>query len=288
MDIIDTKAQLKTILDQHRAAGRVIGLVPTMGNLHDGHISLIETATSQCEFVVSSIFVNPLQFGQGEDLAAYPRTLAEDCAKLAAAGCSLVFTPAVTEMYSQNLAAETIVHVPGVSENYCGKSRPGHFDGVATIVSKLFHMVQPHRAFFGLKDYQQFLVISKMVRDLAMPIDIIGVDIKREPSGLAMSSRNNYLSADQRATAATLNRVLEKAKDSIVAGSQSYPAVIAAATAAINEATMQTDYFAVCNADDLSPAEPSSQHLVILAAAYLGGTRLIDNVRFSLTQRHSD
>ncbi|MFT4861481.1 MAG: pantoate--beta-alanine ligase [Pseudohongiellaceae bacterium] len=288
MDIIDTKAELKTKLDQHRTNGEVIGLVPTMGNLHDGHISLIEMATSQCEFVVSSIFVNPLQFGKGEDLAAYPRTLAEDCSRLAAAGCNLVFTPTVAEMYSQDLAAETIVHVPGVSENYCGKSRPGHFDGVTTIVSKLFHMVLPHRAYFGLKDYQQFLVISKMVRDLAMPIEILGLAIKREPSGLAMSSRNNFLSAAERATAATLNRVLEQAKDSIIAGSRDFSMAIATATAAINSCGMATDYFAVCNADDLSPADPSSEHLVILAAAYLGGTRLIDNVRFSLTQRHSD
>ena len=288
MDIVETKVLLKAKLDQHRANGSVIGFAPTMGNLHAGHIALIEMAASQCDIVVSSIFVNPLQFGKDEDLAAYPRTLTEDLKKLEAAGCHLVFTPTVAEMYAQDLSAETIIHVPGISEDYCGKSRPGHFDGVATIVSKLFNMVMPHRAYFGLKDYQQLLVIKKMVRDLAIPIDIVGVAIKREPSGLAMSSRNNYLSSDERTIAASLNRVLEETQEKITLGNHDFPALIEKAIAAINESGLKTDYFAICNANDLSPADPSSQHLAILAAAYLGGTRLIDNVRFMLDESQLD
>jgi pantoate--beta-alanine ligase len=288
METLKTKALLKNVLDQHRAKTNTIGLVPTMGNLHDGHISLIETAKSQCGIVVSTIFVNPLQFGKNEDLAAYPRTLAEDLHKLEGAGCDLVFTPDVTEMYAQDLSAETIIHVPGISENYCGKSRPGHFDGVATVVSKLCHMTSPHRAYFGLKDYQQFLVIKKMVRDLAMPIDIIGVPIRREPSGLAMSSRNNYLSASERSTAAALNRVLVQIQEKIMAGGGDFAPLLDAGIAAINESGMETDYLALCNADDLSPADSSTVDFALLGAAYLSGTRLIDNVRFSLKDRYKD
>lgn len=281
MDIVETKTILKTKLDQHRAKSKSVGLVPTMGNLHEGHISLVKTAKSECSIVATSIFINPLQFGENEDLSAYPRTLAEDLDKLQEAGCDLVFTPAVAEMYAQDLSAETIIHVPGISENYCGKTRPGHFDGVATIVSKLFHMTSPNSAYFGLKDYQQFLVIKKMVRDLAMPIDVIGVPIKREASGLAMSSRNNYLSPAQRSTAAALNRVLEQTKEQVITGNLNFSALLESGIAEINKAGLKTDYLAICNDHDLSPAGPSSEHLVILAAAYLGGTRLIDNVRFS-------
>jgi pantoate--beta-alanine ligase len=280
METLTTKAQLKIVLEKYRANS--IGLVPTMGNLHAGHLSLIEMAKSQCDKVVSTIFVNPLQFGKNEDLAAYPRTLADDLNKLKEAGCDVVFTPDMAEMYSQDLSAETIIHVPGISENYCGNSRPGHFDGVATVVSKLFHITSPQRAYFGLKDYQQFLVIKKMVRDLAMPIDVIGVPIKREPSGLAMSSRNGYLSPSERSTAAIVNRVLEHIKGKIVSGSRDFAPLLEAGIAAINDSGMETDYLALCDADDLSPADSSTTHYALLAAAYLGGTRLIDNVRFSL------
>ena len=209
--------------------------------------------------------------------------MADDLKKLELAGCDLVFTPDVAEIYASDLSAETIIHVPGISENYCGKSRPGHFDGVATVVSKLFNMVAPNRAYFGLKDYQQFLVIKKMVRDLAMPIAIVGVPIKREPSGLAMSSRNNYLSAAQRDTAAALHQALEDIKSSILGGNRNFESLVKIGAKSINDAGMEADYFAVCNADDLTPADSSSDNLVILAAAYLGKTRLIDNIRFSLT-----
>jgi len=288
MDIVESKNQLKKVLDIHRANGKVIGLVPTMGNLHDGHISLVAMAKPQCDIVATSIFVNPLQFGKNEDLSAYPRTLTEDLQRLEQAGCDVVFIPAVSEIYAENLDDETIIHVPGISEGYCGKSRPGHFDGVATVVSKLFHMVSPHKAYFGLKDYQQFLVINKMVRDLAMPIEIIGAPIKREASGLAMSSRNNYLSQTQRSTASVLNRVLEDIKARLIAGDPNFREILDSGTATIDATGMRTDYLAICNADDLTPADPTSQRLVVLAAAFMGATRLIDNIRFTLKEGHKD
>ncbi len=288
MDTVTTRAQLIAALKMQRIEGKTIGFVPTMGNLHDGHISLIRQAKTQSDFVVCSIFVNPLQFGKNEDLDAYPRTLAEDRAKLTEADCDLLFTPEVSEIYGNDAEFETIVRVPRISEQFCGKSRPGHFDGVATVVSKLFNMVMPHHAYFGLKDYQQFLVINKMVKDLAVPIEIIGVETIRERNGLAMSSRNNYLSHTQRDIAASLNRVLLTSKEAILAGNRDFSAIIAQGAKLLNESGMVCDYLAICNADDLSPAIDSSRRLVILAAAYLGTTRLIDNIRFALNGASGD
>ena len=212
MNTISCVAQLRTAVAQARAAGQRIAFVPTMGNLHAGHIALITQAVARADFVVASIFVNPLQFGPNEDLDSYPRTLAADQNKLTDAGCNLLFTPVVEDIYPDGMAEHTIVRVPGVSSGLCGDSRPGHFDGVSTIVCKLLNMVQPDLALFGEKDYQQLAVIRKMVSDLSMPIEICGVPIVRDTDGLALSSRNGYLSAQQRANAPALQQCMHSVK----------------------------------------------------------------------------
>lgn len=209
MNTVKTLQQLRAAISRARSEGKRIAFVPTMGNLHAGHIALIQQATERADFVVASIFVNPLQFGANEDLDSYPRTLVADQSKLLDAGCDLLFTPDAQEMYPQGMAQQTIVSVPGVSTGLCGGSRPGHFDGVATIVCKLFNMVQPDIALFGEKDFQQLAVIRKMVADLNMPVQIFGVAIVRDHDGLALSSRNGYLSAQQRAAAPALQDCLQ-------------------------------------------------------------------------------
>ena len=206
MNTVKTLRELRAAVAQARAEGKQIGFVPTMGNLHAGHVSLVEIAAQRADFVVASIFVNPLQFGAGEDLDKYPRTLAADQEKLLAAGCHLLFHPDVAEIYPHGMGDQTRVSVPGVSEGLCGASRPGHFEGVATVVTKLFNMVQPDLAVFGEKDYQQLAVIRALVQDLNMPIQIIGAPTQRAEDGLALSSRNGYLSDEQRAAAPALYR----------------------------------------------------------------------------------
>ena len=277
MNIVTTVADLRAAVAQARGEGKRIGFVPTMGNLHAGHIALVNTASQHADFVVASIFVNPLQFGPNEDLASYPRTLAADKGKLIEAGCHLLFTPSVEEIYPNGQALQTIVHVPGVSEGLCGGSRPGHFDGVSTVVSKLFNMVQPDLAVFGEKDFQQLAVIRTMVRDLDMPVQIIGEPIVRAADGLALSSRNGYLSADERATAPVLHRTLLQLADAIRRGERDYPALLASSKQALLAAGLRPDYLEVRNAPDLRPATADHRELVILAAAFLGKTRLIDN-----------
>jgi pantoate--beta-alanine ligase len=249
-----------------------------MGNLHDGHIKLVTEAQKQAERVVVSIFVNPTQFGPGEDFDSYPRTEAADQAKLAAAGANLVFLPAVSEVYASN--AKTTVSVNGLSTVYCGAARPGHFDGVATVVCKLFNIVQPDLALFGRKDFQQLAVIRTMVRDLNIPVDIIGVDTVREASGLAMSSRNGYLSAQEKQTAAHLYQTLCQARDAVLA-KQSFPDIDQQALNSLKAAGFVPDYFVICRSDDLAKANSEDTELVILVAARLGKTRLIDNIAFS-------
>jgi len=272
---------LRDAVSTHKRAGRRIVLVPTMGNLHAGHVRLVEEARSHGDIIVCSVFVNPLQFGPTEDLDAYPRTLAADIEKLEAAHCNLLFTPSVTEIYPQGLAAQTIVSVPGISRRHCGSSRPGHFDGVATIVSKLFNIVQPDVALFGLKDYQQLQVIRHMVADLCMPIELVGIATQREPSGLALSSRNGYLSADEKARAPVLYQTLREAGAALQQGS-GIASVEAAAARKLAAAGFVLDYFTVCHVDTLEPAQPEDHRLVILAAAWMGKTRLIDNLQLEL------
>lgn len=277
MQTLHTIAELRAAVRQHRQAGKRIALVPTMGNLHRGHLRLVETALQQADVVITSIFVNPLQFGANEDLDSYPRTLAEDQQQLAAVGCHLVFAPSVTEVYPDGQAQQTLVEVPGLSDLHCGASRPGHFRGVTTVVCKLFNMVQPDIAVFGLKDYQQVAVIRKMVRDLCIPVEIIGVPTERADSGLALSSRNGYLTAEELTAAATLQQTLQQTAAAISRGESDFPALEEAACNTLEAAGFRRDYYCIVDRDSLQPARPEDDK-VILAAAFLGRARLIDNL----------
>lgn len=270
---------IRTQVRAWRAKGETVAFVPTMGNLHQGHITLVKQAAQKCDHVVVSIFVNPMQFGQNEDLDAYPRTLEADSQALMAAGAKLLFTPTPAIIYPKGLAQQTYVEVPGISDVLCGASRPGHFRGVATIVCKLFNIVQPDVALFGNKDYQQLLVIKTMVEDLSLPIEIIGVDTIREDSGLAMSSRNGYLTAEEKAAAPALKKAIDAMAQGILQG-ETFEQVIDLAKASLVAADFTPDYLEVRHADTLAKAEPQDKALVILAAAYLGKARLIDNLRF--------
>ncbi|WP_277373946.1 pantoate--beta-alanine ligase [Pseudomonas sp. AA-38] len=282
MNTVTTLRELRTAIAQARAEGKRIGFVPTMGNLHAGHVSLVQIAAQRADFVVASIFVNPLQFGPSEDLDKYPRTLAADQEKLLGAGCHLLFHPDVSEMYPQGMASQTRVMVQGVSEGLCGASRPGHFEGVATVVTKLFNMVQPDIAVFGEKDYQQLAVIRTLVRDLDMPIQIVGAPTQRAEDGLALSSRNGYLSAEQRAAAPALYRSLQAIAEELRRGARDYQRLIEAAQAQQRQAGFVPDYLEIRNAISLRPAVIDDRHLVILTAAHLGKTRLIDNLLVEL------
>lgn len=287
MKLFKTAASLQTDLRTLRLAGRRIGLVPTMGNLHAGHLSLVEQAKQHCDYVVVTIFVNPLQFGPNEDFERYPRTFDADSEQLNAAGCDAVFVPSVAEMYPKGLDQQTVVSVPALSNLHCGASRPGHFAGVCTVVNKLFNLTGPDQAFFGDKDFQQLLIIKKMVADLCMPIVVTGVPIHRETSGLAMSSRNSFLSPAQKKTAANLYASLTQAKSSILDDNcRTYKKLTQSLKKTLTETGMEVDYLSVCNARTLEPASLGDTELVILSAVYLGKepqrTRLIDNVRLSL------
>jgi len=278
MQIVSTVSECRRIIKAWQQAGDRVASVPTMGNLHDGHIKLVTEAKKQAERVVVSIFVNPTQFGPGEDFDSYPRTEAEDQTKLAAAGADLLFLPTVSEVYTSD--AKTTVSVSSLSTVYCGAARPGHFDGVATVVCKLFNIVQPDLALFGRKDFQQLVVIRTMVRDLNIPVDIIGVETVREPSGLAMSSRNSYLSAQEQQIAAQLYQTLCHARDAVLAG-QPVADIEQHALSSLQAAGFAPDYFAVCRSQDLAKARAEDTELVLLVAARLGKTRLIDNIAFS-------
>lgn len=278
MNMVKTLRELRAAIAQARAEGKQIGFVPTMGNLHAGHVSLVQIAAQRADFVVASIFVNPLQFGAGEDLDKYPRTLAADQEKLLAAGCHLLFHPDVAEIYPHGMGDQTRVSVPGVSEGLCGASRPGHFEGVATVVTKLFNMVQPDLAVFGEKDYQQLAVIRALVQDLNMPIQIIGAPTQRADDGLALSSRNVYLSDAQRAIAPALYRGLQAIAAELQRGARDYARLVDGAQAQQRTAGFVPDYLEIRNAVTLRPAQVDDRHLVILTAAQLGSTRLIDNL----------
>jgi pantoate--beta-alanine ligase len=284
MNIVRTVRELRAAVAHARSEDKRIGFVPTMGNLHDGHAALVEKASQRVDFVVASIFVNPLQFGPKEDLASYPRTLEADKERLLQAGCNLLFAPTVDEIYPQGLAGQTLVRVSGVSEGLCGASRPGHFDGVATVVCKLFNMVQPDLAIFGQKDFQQLAVIRTLVSDLNMPIQIIGEPTVRAADGLALSSRNGYLDEPQRSAAPAIYRTLSSMAAAIQSGEVNFNKLITASLKSLKAAGLRPDYLEVREANSLKPASPDDQHLVILAAAFLGSTRLIDNIAVSREQ----
>ena len=275
---------LRSELAQRRGQGRV-AFVPTMGNLHAGHLTLVREASRHAATVVVSIFVNPMQFGANEDLEKYPRTLEADRAALQAAGVDILFFPSVAAMYPKPLEQQTRVEVPGISDLHCGASRPGHFVGVATVVCKLFNMVQPDVAVFGKKDFQQLLVIRRMVEDLAMPIEIVGVDTAREHDGLAMSSRNRYLTADQRLTAPLLHQQLTQLAERLRLGERDTAMLRQQATEVLDEAGFVTDYIEFVDPVTLRRVAPEAAygHVVILAAAQLGGARLIDNIEVDLS-----
>jgi len=279
MQIVNTVSELRDTVRAWRSAGQRVALVPTMGNLHSGHLALVKEAKKKADRVVVSIFVNPTQFGVGEDFETYPRTEREDRQQLNEVGADLLFQPVVSEVYAPD--AKTVVSVAGLSAWYCGAFRPGHFDGVATVVCKLFNMVQPDVALFGLKDFQQLTVIRTMVRDLNIPVEIIGVETVREASGLAMSSRNGYLTANERTAAAKLYQSLCDARDAVLSGQQSFQQIECRAMLFLRESGFTPDYFSVCRASDLKKAGADDRELVLLAAARLSKTRLIDNVCFS-------
>ncbi|NRD72441.1 pantoate--beta-alanine ligase [Shewanella sp. VB17] len=262
-----------------RVKGESIAFVPTMGNLHLGHMTLINEAMKHADHVVSSIFVNPMQFGATEDLSAYPRTLEADKLALSQAGVELLFTPTSETIYPKGMQQQSYVEVPEIGDQLCGASRPGHFRGVATIVCKLFNIVTPDIALFGRKDFQQLMIIKAMVDDLSMPIEIMGIETIREASGLAMSSRNGYLTSEQKNQAAQLKTTIDKLCLAIKKG-QSAPLAIKNAQQALITAGFTPDYIELRSTKDLSQVTDNHSELVILAAAYIGDTRLIDNLCF--------
>lgn len=284
MLIIETLPMLRREIRRWRQDGKRIALVPTMGNLHDGHMTLVDEAREQADIVVVSIFVNPMQFERPDDLARYPRTLQEDCEKLNRRKVDLVFSPAPGEVYPKGLSDQTFVDVPGLSTLLEGASRPGHFRGVSTIVSKLFNLVQPDMALFGEKDYQQLALIRKMVADMGYDIDIIGVPTVRAKDGLALSSRNGYLTADERKIAPVVSKVMNSMAERLSNGERHIEEIIATAEEALAEKGLRADGLAICDADTLLPLNVDSQRAVILMAAWLGKARLIDNQQVDLTQ----
>ncbi len=283
MKTIHTIAELRQIIKSYHSMGETVAFVPTMGNLHAGHISLIAKAKEIATHVVSSVFVNPLQFCEGEDFGTYPRTLKEDQQKLEKAGADLLFAPAVTEMYPNGNKAMTQVLAPNeITDTLCGSCRPGHFSGVTTVVAKLFGMVQPDIAVFGEKDFQQLAVIRRMVVDLSMPIEILGMPTVRESDGLAMSSRNAYLNTEDRAQAPILIDLLNKTKEKIIAGNRDYKELENSGRDMLLANSFVPDYFVIREQATLKDAEKSDKNLVILLAAKIGETRLIDNISFQI------
>ncbi|EJB1698924.1 pantoate--beta-alanine ligase [Shigella flexneri] len=277
MLIIETPPLLRQQIRRLRMEGKRVALVPTMGNLHNGHMKLVDEAKARADVVVVSIFVNPMQFDRPEDLARYPRTLQEDCEKLNKRKVDLVFAPSVKEIYPNGTETHTYVDVPGLSTMLEGASRPGHFRGVSTIVSKLFNLVQPDIACFGEKDFQQLALIRKMVADMGFDIEIVGVPIMRAKDGLALSSRNGYLTAEQRKIAPGLYKVLSSIADKLQAGERDLDEIITIAGQELNEKGFRADDIQIRDADTLLEVSETSKRAVILVAAWLGDARLIDN-----------
>lgn len=284
MLIIETLPMLRREIRRWRQDGKRIALVPTMGNLHDGHMTLVDEARERADIVVASIFVNPMQFDRPDDLARYPRTLQEDCEKLNRRGVDLVFSPSPGDIYPKGLETQTYVEVPGLSSLLEGASRPGHFRGVSTVVSKLFNLVQPDLACFGEKDYQQLALIRKMVADMGYDIEIVGVPTVRAKDGLALSSRNGYLTSDERKLAPALSKVMNSIAGKLSDGERHTDELIATAEAELSEKGFRPDGLAICDAETLRPLTTDSQRAVILMAAWLGNARLIDNQQVDLTQ----
>ena len=283
MIIIETLPMLRQQIRRWRQEGKRIALVPTMGNLHDGHMTLVDEARARADVVVVSIFVNPMQFDRPDELARYPRTLQEDSEKLTRRGVDLVFAPAPAAVYPQGLEQQTYVDVPGISTILEGASRPGHFRGVSTIVSKLFNLVQPDLACFGEKDYQQLALIRKMVADMGYDIDIVGVPTVRAKDGLALSSRNGYLTAEERKVAPQLSKIMNALAQQLANGERQIEALLEQTAEQLRAAGFTPDELFIRDADSLQPLTVDSQRAVVLMAAWLGKARLIDNQQVDLT-----
>jgi len=281
MQTVSTIEAVRAHVRAWRAAGEAVAFVPTMGNLHAGHGSLLALARERAARVVASVFVNPIQFGPSEDFAAYPRTLEQDAALLRQAHCDLLFAPPVEEIFPEGGTQPTVVVVRGLSEILCGPFRPGHFEGVATVVAKLFGIVQPDVAVFGLKDYQQYMVIRRMTLDLALPVQVVGAPTVRAPDGLALSSRNRYLDADERARSVAVHRALGDAVRALRSGQRDFVALERQGWLALERAGLKPDYFSILSARDLMPPTEQDTDLIALTAARLGRARLIDNLRMS-------
>jgi len=282
MNIVYDLENLRREVAVWKLEGYSIALVPTMGNLHEGHLSLLKQARAITDRTVVSIFVNPIQFGKGEDYVHYPSTLNEDHKKLAENGLDLLFTPDLKQLYPGGTDSDTRITVPELSNILCGQFRPGHFSGVATVVMKLLINVQPHVALFGEKDYQQLLVIRRMVRDLCMPVEIIGAPTERESDGLAMSSRNAYLSREERLKAPLIYRTLQEAGEKLHHTQASISAIEKAGMDQLATAGYRPEYFCVRRTSDLGPVQDGDKELSILTAAWLGGARLIDNIKIKI------
>jgi len=282
LQVIRGISQLRSVLDKHRQTGERIVCVPTMGNLHEGHMALIQLAHKHGEVVVATIFVNPLQFGLNEDWDQYPRTFDSDVDKLNSVNCHYLFFPTDEEMYPFGMDNQTRVFCPTMTDVLCGASRPGHFEGVTTVVTKLFHIADPDVAIFGEKDWQQLAVIRRMVADLCMRVKIVGAPIARDHDGLALSSRNAFISEDERPKANQLNKSLNWAREQILSGNKDYGRIEAQAKQQILDAGFRPDYFSVCNAQNLAPALDEDTDLAILGALFTEGARLIDNVQMKI------
>ena len=277
MDVVETIHDLR---QRRRIQGinQVVGVVPTMGDLHAGHLRLVDYCRDQCSFTIATLFVNPLQFGPKEDFASYPRALVHDKAKLEQRNVNVLFAPSIEEMFPEGQTGQTTVTVPNLSEQLCGAARPGHFNGVTTVVSKLFQITQPDFAYFGEKDWQQLTIIKHMVRQLNMPVEVIGVPTCREPDGLAMSSRNRYLSREEREIAPNLFQTLRQVATHLHEGSTAYAELEESATNQLREVGFRPDYVAIRDPDTLIPPSTDRASVRVFGAARLGRARLIDNI----------
>ena len=283
METVSSLSGLRAVIGRWKRSGYTIALVPTMGNLHEGHISLLNHARECADRTVLSIFVNPIQFGKGEDYDKYPSTLADDKNKLEKYGLDLLFTPDLKQLYPVGTDIDTRINVPGLSNILCGESRPNHFSGVATVVTKLLSNVQPEMAFFGEKDYQQVLVIKRMTHDLCLPVDIVGLPIVREPDGLAMSSRNAYLAQNERRRAPEIYQTLKAAAESLRQGKKGIDDIEQEALGRLEKAGFRPEYVSIRRTEDLGKPIAGDTRLSILIAAWLGRARLIDNLKVRVT-----